>query len=99
MHRCEVRLEQIPEDKDYKLTVGWFWTDDGGLSDEEKALPTCGSPANKKLGFVWVCDLHYRRHGGQEDGEDDDLSAIIEGGSEADWAEEDAEAAASPDEE
>ena len=97
MHRCEVRLEKIPEDKNYKLTVGWFWSD-LELSDEERSLPTCGAPASKKLGFVWVCDLHYRRHAGEED-EDDDLAAIIEGGTEADWAEEDAEQAASTDDE
>jgi hypothetical protein len=91
MHRCEVRLEQIPEEENCSLSVGWHWGDD--LSEEEKALPTCGSPANKKLGFVWVCDLHYKRHAGEEDGEDEELTAIIEGGTEADWAEEDAEAA------
>jgi hypothetical protein len=98
MHRCEVRIEQIPEGAEYSLTVGWYWKG-MDLSDEEKLLPTCGAPANKKLGFMWICDLHYRRHAGSEDGEDDDVTAIVEGGTDADWEEEDAEQAASTDEE
>lgn len=29
------------------------------LDAPDESLLPCGSPANKKMGLIWVCDFHY----------------------------------------
>ncbi len=29
------------------------------LDTTDESLLPCGSPANKKMGHIWICDFHY----------------------------------------
>jgi|SRR5271157_853275 len=91
MHTCEVRIELIPEDADYCYTHSWWYQDDIGGDPLEfpefSSLLPCGAPATKKVGFVWVCDPHYKRNGWIEEDDREDpngnkspIVAIFEGG-------------------
>jgi hypothetical protein len=42
--------------------------DDDHLPDE--VLIACGDTANKKVGYIWICDYHYIRFGVAKQGEE-----------------------------